>query len=237
MGEGEPVLLVHGVCTDSGDWLPLVPYLRDRFTVVTMDRRGRGRSGDAAEHAMEREAQDVLAVLEAVGAERLVGHSYGALLSILAAQRADRLRALVLYEPPIGVREEALADLDATVESGDLDGALATFLAAAGTTPEQLELIRASRAWPALREAVPPLPRELHAAARWQSPPGPIDVPTLFLMGADTTSGSYLDGLDDLHAAFPNRREELLPGQKHVAHVFAAEDFAKLVGGFLEQNY
>jgi pimeloyl-ACP methyl ester carboxylesterase len=60
-------------------------------------------------------AEDVLAVLDAVGADRLVAHSYGALCSILAAQRTERLRALVLYEPPIGVREEHLAGLDERV--------------------------------------------------------------------------------------------------------------------------
>ena len=63
-----------------------------------MDRRGRGDSGDGPDDAMEREAQDVLTVLDAVDGKLLVGDSYGALCSILAAERTDRLRRLVLAE-------------------------------------------------------------------------------------------------------------------------------------------
>lgn len=114
-GSGEPMLLVHGSATSSADWLFVLPLLRDRFTVVTMDRRGRGSSGDNPDHTIAREAGDVLAVLDAVGAELLVGHSYGALCSILAAERTNRLRRLVLYEPPIAVRERGLSGLDELV--------------------------------------------------------------------------------------------------------------------------
>jgi pimeloyl-ACP methyl ester carboxylesterase len=45
-GGGDPIVLVHGSATSSVDWVPIVPLLRERFTVVTMDRRGRGDSGD-----------------------------------------------------------------------------------------------------------------------------------------------------------------------------------------------
>jgi pimeloyl-ACP methyl ester carboxylesterase len=233
-GAGDPVLFVHGTGTSGADWTFVAPFLRERFTVVAMDRRGRGESGDSADHAMDREAEDVLAVLEAVGAERLVGHSYGALCSMLAVQRTDRLRRLVLYEPPIGVREELIGGIDGLVAQGDHAEALELFLRGAGAPPEQLDAIRSSPAWPVLLDAVPAVPRELHAASAWQRPQGPIDVPTLFLLGADTRSGAYLDGLDDLLAAFPTLRRELIPGQSHIAHVFAAEAFAELVLEFLE---
>jgi pimeloyl-ACP methyl ester carboxylesterase len=176
----------------------------------------------------------VLAVLDAVGAQRLVGHSYGALCSMLAVQRTDRLRRLVLYEPPIGVRDELIGGLDEAVARGDLEAALQTFLRGAGAPPEQLDAIRSSPAWPVLLDAVPALPRELHAASAWQHPKGPIEVPTLFLLGGDTRSGAYLDGLDDLLAAFPTIRRELIAGQTHIAHVFAAEAFAGLLLDFLE---
>jgi pimeloyl-ACP methyl ester carboxylesterase len=232
-GEGDPLLLVHGSATSSADWVFALPSLRDRFTVVTMDRRGRGQSGDGPDHAMDREAEDVLAVLEAVGAELLVGHSYGALCSILAATRTERLRRLVLYEPPIGVSEDgALAGLDRLVAAGDLDTALEGFLKAAGAADDQLEAIRSSPAWPVLLDAVPALPRELHACAAWRHPEGPMRVPTLFLVGGETRSPVYLDGLDVLQSAFVDQRLEHIPGQQHVGHVFAAETFARFVNDF-----
>jgi pimeloyl-ACP methyl ester carboxylesterase len=231
-GSGEPIVFVHGAATSSADWTFVLPHLRDRFTVVTMDRRGRGRSGDTPPYAMQREAEDVLAVLDAVEAELLVGHSYGALCSILAAQATDRLRRVVLYEPPIAISGEGLDRLDRLVANGELDAALGGFLRNAGATAEQLDVIRSSPAWPVLLDAMPVLPRELHAATEWRTPAGPIAVPALFLLGADTTGRVYLDGLDDLHAAFPDHRTESIAGQLHIAHVFAAEAFANLVAGF-----
>jgi pimeloyl-ACP methyl ester carboxylesterase len=231
-GAGDPILFVHGSATSSADWVFATPFLSDRFTVVTMDRRGRGESGDSPEYAMAREADDVLAVLDAAGAEMLVGHSYGALCSILAAERTGALRRLVLYEPPIGVTEDRIGLVDERVAAGELDMALGGFLRAAGTSDEQLEMIRASPAWPVLLDAMPALPRELHACTAWQHVRGPIDVPTLLLLGADTRSSVYLDGLDELRAAFTDPRQESIPGQQHVAHVFAAEEFARLVRDF-----
>jgi pimeloyl-ACP methyl ester carboxylesterase len=182
---------------------------------------------------MEREAEDVLAVLDAAGAELLVGHSYGALCSILAAERTDRLRRMVLYEPPIAVKPgEVRDDMEERI-AADPDAALEGFLRGAGAAEDQLSLIRQSPAWPVLLEALPSLPRELRAAARWRNPRGPIDVPTLFLVGGETKGDVYLQGLDELCAAFPEHRREEIPGQQHVGHVFAAEAFAELVAGFL----
>jgi len=231
-GTGQPMLLVHGSATSSADWLFVRPLLEDRLTVVTMDRRGRGDSGDGPEYAIEREAEDVLAVLDAAGAQLLVGHSYGALCSILAAERADDLRRLVLYEPPIAVRGDRLGGLDELAAANELEPALEGFLRVAGTSNEEFEAIRSSPAWPMLLDAMPTLPRELRAGAGWRHPRGPIDVPTLFLLGAETRGDVYIDGLDELQAAFPEARRELLPGQRHVGHVFAADTFAELVASF-----
>lgn len=230
-GSGEPILFVHGASTSGADWVFVHRLLRDRFTVAMMDRRGRGDSGDGSEYAIEREAEDVLAVLDMVGAEMLVGHSYGALCSILAAQGTTSLRRLVLYEPPIAVREDRVVGLDELV-ANDKAAAVEAFLRSAGIRSDQLDAIRSSPAWPVLLDAVPALPRELRACAAWRNPQGPIPVPTLLLLGGDTDNPAYLDGLDELQAAFPEARRELIPRQRHVGHVFAAEVFADLIAGF-----
>lgn len=230
-GSGEPILFVHGASTSGADWAFVRRFLRERFTVVTMDRRGRADSGDGSDYAIEREADDVLAVLDAVGAEMLVGHSYGALCSVLAAQRMTSLRRLVLYEPPIAVREDRVVGLEELV-ANDRDAAVEAFLRSAGTPSDQLDAIRSSAAWPVLVDAVPALPRELRAGAAWRHPRGPINVPTLLLLGGDTDNPVYLEGLDELQATFPDARRELIPGQRHVGHVFAAEVFAELIAGF-----
>jgi pimeloyl-ACP methyl ester carboxylesterase len=236
-GAGDPMVMVHGSGTWSADWLFVLPLLRDHFTVVTMDRRGRGRSGDARDYAIEREAEDVLAVLDAVDADLLVGHSYGAMCSILAAKQTetDRLRRLVLYEPPIGVTQRGLGALQELIDAGEHEVAIEGFLRSIGTSDEQFQAIRSSPAWTDLVGTVPTLSRELRACVDWRHPPGPIHVPTLFLMGEKTQSPVYLDGLDDLQAAFPGARRKLIPGQMHVAHVFDARVFAEHVTDFFNE--
>ena len=102
-GEGPPLVLVHGAAADHSRWRPVLPALERRFTVLAVDRRGRGGSGDAAAYALEREVEDVVAVVEAAGEPvALLGHSHGAVCALEAARLTGGVRALVLYEPPLG---------------------------------------------------------------------------------------------------------------------------------------
>src|SRR5688572_10127933 len=66
-GDGPPLVLVHGAAADHSRWAPVLPSLQERFTVLAIDRRGRGRSGDAAVYTIEREFDDVAAVAEWAG--------------------------------------------------------------------------------------------------------------------------------------------------------------------------
>ncbi len=68
-GSGPPLVLVHGTAADHGRWAPVLPALEARFTVLAIDRRGRGGSGDADDYALQREYEDVVAAVEAAVAE------------------------------------------------------------------------------------------------------------------------------------------------------------------------
>src|SRR4051812_9346948 len=71
------------------------------FTVFTYDRRGRGDSGDTAPYAVEREVEDLAAMIEAAGGSAFVfGHSSGAVLALEAAKRGLAIPKLAIYEPP-----------------------------------------------------------------------------------------------------------------------------------------
>jgi pimeloyl-ACP methyl ester carboxylesterase len=231
-GEGEPLVLVHGSGTSGADWLMVRDFLRERFRVVVMDRRGRGASTDHPDYTIDREAEDILAVLDATGGSLVVAHSYGALCTIRAVQRTDSVRRVCLYEPPISLDESDITPFEELVDSGRAEDALWGFLSAVGTTPEQRDAIRTSPVWPDLVDVVATLPRELHAIADWTHPREELPVETLFLRGADTTAHTYLDTFDDLRAAFPHSRLETLPNQQHVAHVFAPEGFARQITDF-----
>ncbi|MFC4122713.1 alpha/beta fold hydrolase [Nonomuraea zeae] len=100
LGEGEPLVLLHGGFVDSRMFAPALPVLDDRFRVFTVDRRGHGRTSDVeGPISYELMAQDMIAFLEQVvgGPAHLVGHSDGANVAmIVAMRRPDLVRRLVL---------------------------------------------------------------------------------------------------------------------------------------------
>ncbi|WP_437722316.1 alpha/beta fold hydrolase [Sorangium sp. So ce861] len=100
-GQGAPVILVMGAFNDRTTGAPLAAYLARRFTVLAYDRRGRGDSGDAATYAIDREIEDLDAVIQAAGgAAAVFGYSSGALLALAAAARGLAITRLALYEAP-----------------------------------------------------------------------------------------------------------------------------------------
>jgi pimeloyl-ACP methyl ester carboxylesterase len=105
VGEGEPVVLVHGGWTDARSWAFVAPALADRFTVVTYDRRGHSRSerGDGP-IPRQRDEDDLIALVEAldVGRVSLVGNSYGGSISLgVATRRPELVCTVAAHEPPL----------------------------------------------------------------------------------------------------------------------------------------
>ena len=87
-GQGPALILVGGALSDRSDAAPLSKLLAPHYTVIGYDRRGRGDSGDTPPYAVEREAEDLQALIAAAGgAAFLFGHSSGAALAIEAASR------------------------------------------------------------------------------------------------------------------------------------------------------
>ncbi|SEW12332.1 alpha/beta fold hydrolase [Halobacterium jilantaiense] len=104
-GNGRPIVLVHGIAGSKESWRTIPERLADDFRAVAMDRRGRGDSGDGDRYALQREVEDVQAVLDAVGDDPvLFGHSFGGLVALEAAADAD-IDSLLLYEPAVVVGE------------------------------------------------------------------------------------------------------------------------------------
>ncbi len=102
LGDGPPVILVCGGSVDRMSNAPLAAVLANHFTVFNYDRRGRGDSGDTPPYTVEREVEDIDAVVDAAGGSAcLYGTSSGAALALEAArQLPTRIRRLALWEPP-----------------------------------------------------------------------------------------------------------------------------------------
>jgi pimeloyl-ACP methyl ester carboxylesterase len=155
-GSGKPVILIGGAFNDRSTVAGLAGVLAGDFTAVTYDRRGRGDSGDAANYAVEREIEDLTAVIGyAGGPAGVFGHSSGAVLALEAASRGLAISKVAVYEPSYvvdGTRPQPGDDLAerlrARLGQGDRDGAAALFLAeAVGLPAEAIEGMRASQMW------------------------------------------------------------------------------------------
>jgi PHP family Zn ribbon phosphoesterase len=84
-------VLIHGTGIDHSYWDPVAPELGRHFTVYSVDRRGRGYSGDTAPYAIQREFEDVAAMVASIAGDVfLVGHSYGALPASSQKRGRDR---------------------------------------------------------------------------------------------------------------------------------------------------
>jgi pimeloyl-ACP methyl ester carboxylesterase len=133
-GDGPPVIMVVGAFNTRSTTEPLARALEQRFTVLNYDRRGRGDSGDTAPYAIDREIEDLGALIEAAGGSASVfGYSSGAVLALKAAASGLAITHLALYEPPFR------ADDSYPALPGDLAGHLAE-LVSAGRRGDAVEL-------------------------------------------------------------------------------------------------
>jgi pimeloyl-ACP methyl ester carboxylesterase len=240
-GDGPPLVLVHGAAADHSRWAPVLPALEQRFTVLAVDRRGRGESGDAETYAIAREFEDVAAVAEWAGdGVAVLGHSYGGICAVEAALLTDSIGRLVLYEPPMGFLKsppDVVQRLQALLDAGERDQLLGFFMAElAGLPPEQIELLRSLPAWEARLAVAHTIPREERASREYAFDPErfrDLHVPALFLQGGDSREPFRAAG-EALAAALPDCRIAVMPGQRHAAMDTGTELFVAEVSSFLE---
>jgi pimeloyl-ACP methyl ester carboxylesterase len=114
-GDGTPAVFVHGSFRGGLDTFRDQLALADEFRVIVVDRRGFGGNPNAAIDGWPTDAEDLVALLEEVGPAHIVGHSYGAVVALLAAARVpERLLSLVAIEPPAFELAHGDAAADAT---------------------------------------------------------------------------------------------------------------------------
>lgn len=225
VGHGRPLLLVHGSTADRSRWAPLVPHLRDAFQLVLLDRRGRGAStSEAQAYALEREGEDVLAVLAALGQDAAVfGHSYGATAVLNVLDRLPASTRVLLYEPPgatdghVPLPPDLLRQWEELLAAGRREDVLVSFYRdTLGFDEEALARVRALPVWPARIAAVHTIVREGYAVNAFT--PRPVTPPARvrFLLGTETAPFLRASTLAAAAAVAGSELAEL-PGQGHVA--------------------
>ena len=228
-GTGPLVVIVGGAFNDRGTWAGLAAELAERgFTGVSYDRRGRGDSGNTEPYALEREFEDLAAVVAAVGGGPVYAHgvSSGAALLLRAVAAGLPVERISVFEPPYRVPgappapPDYMANLRRYVDADDRDGLVTYFQTQAVGVPEPVvQSFKSEPMWPVLCAMAPTLvydgealggddhsfPTELLAS---------VQVPVLAVASGGT--GSWLGGTAEVVAgALPDARFVRLDGGFH----------------------
>ncbi|MGZ5345339.1 MAG: alpha/beta fold hydrolase [Actinomycetota bacterium] len=231
-GDGPPLIVVGGALSDRSAAADLAAVLAARFSVVAYDRRGRGDSGDTPPYAVEREVEDLAALLDAVGGSGFVlGHSSGAALAIEAVIRGLPITKLAVYEPPFIVDDtrpplptgydEHLDELLAEGRRGD---AVAYFMTTGVGLPSAVvDQMRGAPMWPAMEALAHTIAYDGrvmgdHMSGRplpagWASD---VTIPTLVIDGGNSPDWAR-NAVSAVAAAIPGAERRTLDGQEHGA--------------------
>jgi pimeloyl-ACP methyl ester carboxylesterase len=240
VGEGPPLVLVVGAFNDRSKGAPLAAALAGRHTVFTYDRRGRGDSGDTAPYAVEREVEDLDALIAAAGgAAAVFGYSSGACLALRAAAGGADISRLALYDPPYVATGQPprppvdhAAALAALIAAGHRGAAVEYFQTElVGLPAEVVVRLREAPFRPALEAMAPTLVYEATLLGDRTVPAdlaGAVALPTLVLAGG--ASPLLSAAARALAAALPDGRARILEGQ---GHDLEPEVLAPLLATFL----
>jgi pimeloyl-ACP methyl ester carboxylesterase len=240
-GDGPPVIMTAGAFNTRATTEPLARALQERFTVLNYDRRGRGDSGDTAPYSVDREIEDLGALITAAGGSASVfGYSSGATLALKAAASGVPITHLVLYEPPFNTDDtypplppgfaRELADLVSAGRRGDAVELYQT--QAVGMPREVVAQMRHGPFRPGLEALAHTLAYDAAIIGDRSLPVSllaSVKTPTLVITGEQ--SPPFLRNAAQAAAsALPEGRLAALPGQSHDINPGAT---ATVIAGFL----
>jgi pimeloyl-ACP methyl ester carboxylesterase len=221
VGDGAPVVIVGGAFSTSAGGAPLAAELAALgLQGVTVDRRARGESGDTRPYSPSREAEDLAAVIDAVGGRAAVlGHSSGAILALYAAAEGVPISRLFLSEPPfrfgVALPADDLPDrLQALVDEGRPEEAVTVFQREGIGLPEPvIEQIRQSPMFPGLVAVAQSTVHDATLTAAVSTPTAAmlgVGMPVTILRGEPTVP-MIVAAADRLAAAMPDAELVVVP--------------------------
>ncbi len=245
-GQGPAVILVDGALAyrSFGTMPELAKLLSKHFTVVTYDRRGRGESGDNKPYAIEREIEDVEALVDATGGfAYLYGVSSGGCLVLEAAIKlGGKVKKLAVYEAPYRSDENTVEEwreynkqLTKFLVQNRRSEAVVLFMRFVGTPTDQIEGMRKTPMWSMLESVAPTLLYDAAAMGVDRSVPvervSRITAPTLVMHGGAGAPFMKQTALI-LSKAIPNAKFRTFEGQTHAV---ASEAVAPVLVEFFKR--
>ena len=230
-GRGQAIILVAGATATRLAAISVAAALAPHFTVFAYDRRGRGDSGDTAPYAVEREVEDVDALItEAGGSAFVFGHSSGAVLALEAARLLkSKVQKLAIYEPPFiiddsrpPVPQDYVPHLNELIAAGHRGEAVEYFMIDAMLVPaEMVTQMRSTPMWPQIEAVAHTIPYDgaimgdtmsgnPSTLRKWAS----VTVPTLVMVGG-ASPAFFHHGAQALVDILPNAKLRVLAGQYH----------------------
>lgn len=236
IGTGPSLILVSSAAADHKDAEQLAVQLANHFTVFNYDRRGRGQSTDSSKYAVEREVEDIDALInEAGGNSFLFGSSSGAVLALEAANKlGDKVTKLFMYEPPFIIDQSRprvpanyVQHLNNLIGEGKRNEAVEYYMIEAlGIPSEYLEYMKADPSWNSMEgmahtlaydgmimgetQSGKPLPGD-----RWK-----VNIPTAIMVG-ENSEHYFHAAAKSLVELLPLAKYQTLSGQDHSAVVMA----------------
>jgi pimeloyl-ACP methyl ester carboxylesterase len=225
LGEGLALVIVGGSLADHRFYVPLANELAKRFTVYSFDRRGRGQSGDTEPYAVEREVDDVGALIAHAEEPVLVyGHSAGLALALRAAASGLDIAKLALADPPFTPRgeddeaakaehAEQAARIRELNDRGDYEGSAKLFLKDYGLSDEDLEAMFRPPAGEAMLDCARALPYDYAVLGDGLVPTelaAKVNVPTVIL-----AAEAMPETAQALADAMPNARLRAMEASAH----------------------
>ncbi len=227
-GSGEPLILIDGaLCYRSFGPMPkFAPLLAKHFTVFMYDRRGRGDSTDMKPYSVDREVEDMEALInEAGGSAFLLGLSSGAGLAIRAAEKGLKIKKMALYEPPF-VRDKNSSELPVDHEAelkkilatGNRSKAVKYFMVTMVGAPAIAAFImQLMPMWKKLKGVAHTLPYDSAIMGDWSVPEekiSSIKIPTL-IAGGGKSPATLRNPVELIAKLLPNGTLKILEGQTH----------------------
>jgi pimeloyl-ACP methyl ester carboxylesterase len=242
-GTGPAVILVSAALADRGGTRRLAEHLAKHFTVINYDRRGRGKSTDTQPYAVEREVEDIEALIDASGGPAfLFGSSSGSVLALdTASKLGSKIKRLFIYEPPFivddsrpPVPDDLIKEVTALTSAGRRNDAVKLFFAKGMGIPDPaVDLMRLFMpGWSKMAGMAHTVRYDLTIlegtqtgkslpAERWAA-----DTTPTFVAVGSRSEAFFHHGAQALAGMLPNAEYSSLKGLDHSAVLLAAKALA-----------